>query len=137
MIRAAIIAGVAAALMFIAFFGGHQSGQAKERSHWMEIENATLREQSREITRQAQLVTDKQKAYNRAQTQIATSDRRYRDTDRLRQKSERERAIAAASAETCRVYAHRVTELFETCRSEYISMGHEAERSRSAVEALR
>jgi len=78
-----------------------------------------------------------QKTYDEKVQQVAASERKYRNADRLRRAAQRESAIAASSAETCRVYASGVTGLFEACRSEYIELGHDAARASAAVEALR
>jgi hypothetical protein len=137
MIRTAVVALIAASLMGLAFFGGHQSGLAKERAHWLELENATLREQAKEITRQVQAVAEKQKEYNHAQTQIADAAVRLRSADRLRVQAEHTAAIERATAESLRVYAADTLGLFEACRDEYIELGLEAARAAAAAEALK
>ncbi len=131
MIRAAVIAGVTAALLGLAFFGGHLSGAAKERAHWLGIENSTLREQAKEITRQTETLIAKQKEYNDAQIQINDFAVRLRAADRLRVKAEHQAAVERASAGNLRTYANGVHGLFETCRKEYIELGLDAAKAAS------
>jgi hypothetical protein len=135
-IRAAVISGVAAALMGLSFFGGHQSGVGKERAHWLALENATLREQAKEITRQVEAVAEKQKDYNHAQTQIADAAVRVRSADRMRVKAEHEAAIERASAGNLRNYAAKTIGLFEACRKEYIELGLEAARTAASAQSM-
>jgi hypothetical protein len=137
MIRTAVVALIAASLMGLAFFGGHQSGGAKERARWLELENATLREQAKEITRQVEAVAEKQKEYDHAQTQIADAAVRLRSADRLRVQAEHTAAIERATAESLRTYAADTLGLFEACRDEYIKLGLEAARLAAALGALK
>lgn len=117
--------------------GGYLFAKHKTTAHFLSVQNSDLRESQKETQRQIAHVLKAQKEHRDQLEKIAESERRYRDADRMRQKSERERAIATSNVNSCRAYASTVTELFETCRAEYISLGHEAERSRSAAGALK
>ncbi len=130
-IRTVSVALITALLLAVAFFGGHQSGQSRERAHWLALENATLREQAKEITRQVEAVAAKQKEYNHAQTQIADAAVRLRSADRLRIQAEHTAAIERATAESLRTYANGVHGLYEACRKEYIELGLDAAKAAS------
>jgi hypothetical protein len=136
-IRTASVALITALLLAVAFFGGHQSGQSRERAHWLDVQNTTLREQAKEITRQVEAVAAKQKEYNHAQIQIADAADRLRSTDRLRIQAEHRSRIDRAEAASLRVYATRTLGLYETCRAEYIDLGLEAARTAASAGALR
>ena len=119
-----------------ATIGGYTYGTAQARAECLSTQNSDLRESRKEVERQIAHVTEAQKVYHAQLEIIAASERKYRAADRLRQQADRAARIATANAETCRVYAATVTDLFEACRAEYVELGHEAERSRAAVEAL-
>ena len=137
MIRTAFIISVATLLLALAFVGGHKAGQSKERAHWLEIENATLREQAKEITRQVEAVAAKQKEYNRAQTQINAFSDRLRTADRLRVKAEHEAAIERASAGNLRRYASGLHGLYSECREAYGDLAAEGARAAAAVGTMK
>jgi hypothetical protein len=136
-IRTASIALITSLLLAVAFFGGHQSGAAKRDAHWLEIENATLREKNQEITRQVQAVAAKQKEYNDAQIQINDFAVRLNGADRLRIQAEHRSRIDRAEANSLRIYAANTLGLFETCRKEYIELGLEAARASASAGALK
>jgi hypothetical protein len=129
----ALILIAAAAGAFMAY----QAGKVHERTHWLALENSTLREQAKEITRQVEAVAAKQKEYNHAQDQIADAAVRLRSADRLRVQAEHTAAIERATAESLRVYAADTLGLFESCRTEYIELGLEAARLAAALGALK
>jgi hypothetical protein len=135
-IRAASIALISSAALAGAALTAYQAGKVHERGHWLELENSTLRERAKEITRQVQLVAEKQKAYNDAQIQIADFAARLRGTDRLRVQAEHRAHIERASAASLRTYAAGINDLYESCRAEYIELGLEAARTAAALEAL-
>jgi len=137
MIRVASIFVVAFLLLAMAFIGGHKSGQSKERAHWLEIENTTLREQAKEITRQVEAVALKQKEYNRAQTQINAFTARLRTADSLRVKAEHEAAIERASTGNLRRYASGLHGLYSECREAYGELAAEGARAAAAVGAVK
>jgi hypothetical protein len=137
MIRSGIAALVLAGLMGLAFFGGHQSGAAKRDAHWLGIENSTLREQAKEIARQTHAAAQKQKEFNRAQTQINDFAVRLRNADRLRVKAEHAAAVERASAESLRAYAKGLHGLFDECRAAYGDLAAEGAGAAAAAKAMK
>ncbi len=137
MIRTIIASAVAASIALAATaYVAFNAGKRSERADWIISENATLREQAKEITRQVTLVAKKQKEYNDAQAKINADAVRLRSTNRLRVQAEHAAAVERASAESCRTYASGINGLFETCRAEYIELGIEAARAASISKAL-
>jgi hypothetical protein len=118
-------------------FMAYQVGKVHERAHWLALENATLREQAKEITRQVEAVAAKQKEYNDAQAQINDFAVRLRSADRVRVQAEHRARIARADAESLRVYSAGLNDLYESCRTEYLNLGLEAARLAAALGALK
>jgi hypothetical protein len=136
-IRTASIALITSLLLAVAFFGGHQSGQSRERSHWLEIENATLREKNQEITRQVQAVAAKQKEYNDAQIQINDFAVRLNGAERLRIQAEHRSRIDRAEANSLRTYAKGLHGLYSECREAYGELAIEGARASASAGALK
>ncbi len=131
-----VIAVIVAILLGATAFAGYHTGRTYERALWLSIENSTLREQAKEVTRQIEKVAAKQREYNDAQTKINDISVRLRASDRMRIKAEHATSVQRANTESLRAYAGGLFDLYETCRKEYIELGLEAARAASISGAI-
>jgi len=114
----------------------YQVGRIHEKSHWLSLENSTLREQAKEIARQVEQAAKAQKEYIHAQDEINDLAVRLRDSDRMRVQSDHKAKIEKATSANLRIYARGLHDLYSTCRKEFEAMGLEGARAASGVKAL-
>lgn len=117
-------------------FMAYQVGKVHERAHWLALENSTLREQAKEIARQADKAAKAQKEYIHAQDEINRLAVRLSQSDRLRVQSEHRAKIEQATSANLRIYARGLHDLYSTCRKEFEAVGLEGARAASGVGAL-
>jgi hypothetical protein len=120
----------------VAGFMLYQAGRIHEKSHWLSLENSTLREQAKEITRQADKAAKAQKEYIHAQDEINRLAVRLSQSDRLRVQSEHRAKIEQATSANLRIYARGLHDLYSTCRKEFEAVGLEGARAASGSGAL-
>jgi regulator of replication initiation timing len=125
-----------ALIVSVCGFGLYQTGRIHEKSHWLSLENSTLREQAKEIARQADKAAKAQKEYIHAQDEINDLAVRLRDSDRMRVKSEHRAKIEKATSANLRIYARGLHDLYSTCRKEFEAVGLEGARAASGARAL-
>lgn len=136
MTRTVVIAIVTSAMLALTFFGGHRSGQTKERTQWQAKEINTLRQHAAERDRLTAIVAEKQKEYNDAQDEINRLAVRLSQSNRLRVQSEHRTKIEQATSANLRIYARGLHDLYSTCRKEFEAVGLEGARASSGVGAL-
>jgi hypothetical protein len=116
---------------------GYSVGGRLTDAKWVKKENRQLQA---EAVRTADLLTINRRLQNayvssldavRAFEQRSESDRRVRD------RAQRDAAIARSSADSLRVYASGAADVAESCIDEYRSMAAEAARASAAAYALR
>jgi regulator of replication initiation timing len=117
-------------------FGLYQAGRIHEKSHWLSLENSTLREHAKEIARQADKAAKAQKEYIHAQDEINRLAVRLSQSDRLRVQSEHRAKIEQATSANLRIYARGLHDLYSTCRKEFEAVGLEGARASSGSGAL-
>jgi regulator of replication initiation timing len=120
----------------VAGFMLYQVGRIHEKSHWLSLENSTLREQAKEIARQADKAAKAQKEYIHAQDEINRFAVRLSQSDRLRVQSEHRAKIEQATSANLRIYARGLHDLYSACRKEFEAVGLEGARAASGVGAL-
>ena len=125
-----------ALIVSVCGFGLYQAGRIHEKSHWLSLENSTLREQAKEIARQADKAAKAQKEYIHAQDEINRLAVRLSQSDRLRVQSEHRAKIEQATSANLRIYARGLHDLYSTCRKEFEAVGLEGARAASGVGAL-
>jgi hypothetical protein len=125
-----------ALIVSVCGFGLYQAGRIHEKSHWLSLENSTLREQAKEITRQADKAAKAQKEYIHAQDEINRLAVRLSQSDRLRVQSEHRAKIEQATSANLRIYARGLHDLYSTCRKEFEAVGLEGARAASGSGAL-
>jgi regulator of replication initiation timing len=125
-----------ALIVSVCGFGLYQVGRIHEKSHWLSLENSTLREQAKEIARQADKAAKAQKEYIHAQDEINRLAVRLSQSDRLRVQSEHRAKIEQATSANLRIYARGLHDLYSTCRKEFEAVGLEGARAASGSGAL-
>ena len=125
-----------ALIVLVCGFGLYQAGRIHEKSHWLSLENSTLREQAKEIARQADKAAKAQKEYIHAQDEINRLAVRLSQSDRLRVQSEHRAKIEQATSANLRIYARGLHDLYSTCRKEFEAVGLEGARAASGSGAL-
>jgi regulator of replication initiation timing len=125
-----------ALIVSVCGFGLYQAGRIHEKSHWLSLENSTLREQAKEIARQADKAAKAQKEYIHAQDEINRLAVRLSQSDRLRVQSEHRAKIEQATSANLRIYARGLHDLYSTCRKEFEAVGLEGARAASGSGAL-
>lgn len=135
-----LVAGAAMAGGAVLWHGWKVDGvhDAAFKAGRLEVENATMREQQREIARLIDVTNNLNEAYREQIQTIADAESRAADdADRLRQlKAQRTAAIAAATPDAVRGYATAAGDVYEACRVEYRALGFDAERCSSAAHTL-
>jgi regulator of replication initiation timing len=125
-----------ALIVSVCGFGLYQAGRIHEKSHWLSLENSTLREQAKEIARQADKAAKAQKEYIHAQDEINRLAVRLSQSDRLRVQSEHRAKIEQATSANLRIYARGLHDLYSACRKEFEAVGLEGARAASGSGAL-
>jgi regulator of replication initiation timing len=125
-----------ALIVSVCGFGLYQAGRIHEKSHWLSLENSTLREQAKEIARQADKAAKAQKEYIHAQDEINRLAVRLSQSDRMRVQSEHRAKIEQATSANLRIYARGLHDLYSTCRKEFEAVGLEGARASSGSGAL-
>ena len=125
-----------ALIVSVCGFGLYQAGRIHEKSHWLSLENSTLREQAKEIARQADKAAKAQKEYIHAQDEINRLAVRLSQSDRMRVQSEHRAKIEQATSANLRIYARGLHDLYSTCRKEFEAVGLEGARAASGSGAL-
>jgi regulator of replication initiation timing len=125
-----------ALIVSVCGFGLYQAGRIHEKSHWLSLENSTLREQAKEIARQADKAAKAQKEYIHAQDEINRLAVRLSQSDRMRVQSEHRTKIEQATSANLRIYARGLHDLYSTCRKEFEAVGLEGARAASGSGAL-
>lgn len=135
-----LVAGAAAATGANLWHGWKVDGvhDAAFKAGRLEVENATMREQQREIARLIDVTNNLNEDYREQIQTIADAESRAAaDADRLRQlKAQRTAALAAATPDAVRGYATVAGDVYEACRGEYRALGFDAERCSAAAHTL-
>jgi hypothetical protein len=125
-----------ALIVSVCGFGLYQAGRIHEKSHWLSLENSAIRDQAKEIARQADKAAKAQKEYIHAQDEINRLAVRLSQSDRMRVQSEHRAKIEQATSANLRIYARGLHDLYSTCRKEFEAVGLEGARAASGSGAL-
>ena len=140
-------AGYAVAAICGATFSGayyeHRIGSIERAHDRQRIEQAESNERAiaqiraAERANQTKIQEALENAYQREQAYRLAADSAGQSADLLRQQLTVARAhLPAATAEACRVYAERLTDVFGACVSEYRAVAEEADSRGSAIITL-
>jgi len=115
-----------------------ESGREEVRAEAVRAENAEVKALNTTLLRQAEKLMEVQTNYEKATQELDSALQRWRTSDDAwrMQYAAITKQIDTASVGACRRFAAVALDTYQSCRSEYQDLGHEAVRGSKAAHTL-